>query len=130
MASLVGTASGDVPISPRLARELAHSEHATWRRILCDPETGVATDVSPRYQPPPRMAEFCRVRDGGTSRFPTSGARVVDLDPVVEYDHQQPGDANGLLTYRTRTGHRYPSLPHRYLDPSGPDPSGPDPPRW
>ncbi|MFL6098430.1 MAG: hypothetical protein ACJ71T_00570 [Actinomycetales bacterium] len=150
--AVLRTPSGDVPISPALARELAHSEHATWRRILCDPATGVATDVSPRYQPPGRMAEFCRVRDGGTSRFPTSGARVVDLDHVVEYDHEEPGrggqttpgnlaalgrrehlaktarlvevegDANGVLTYRTRVGHRYPSLPHRYLDAPGPGP--------
>jgi hypothetical protein len=147
--ALLRTPSGDVPISPDLARELAHGKNATWRRILCEPSTGVAVDVSPRYQAPARMAEFCKVRDGYTSRFPVSGARALELDHVSEYreasrggpttaanlactgkrDHQAKtdrliqvsGDANGQLVYRTRAGHSFPSLPHQYLDPDHPD---------
>jgi hypothetical protein len=145
------TLSGDVAISSGLARELADTD-ATWRRILCDdPATGAATDVSPRYRPGRRVAEFCTVRDGRTSRFPTSGARVLELDHIEEYDHGSPadggrttaanlssagkrdhqdktdrllrvsGNANGVLTYRTAAGHVYSSRPHAYLDP-GPDP--------
>ena len=68
-----------------LARELAHAGNATWRRLLCDPVSGSAVDVSPRYEPPAPMARLCRVRDGGVSRHPTSGARVVELDHIVEY---------------------------------------------
>jgi hypothetical protein len=140
------TPSGDVPISPGLARRLAHDETALWRRVLCDPTTGVALDVSGRYQPPPRMAAFCAVRDGHMSRFPTSSARRLELDHVAAYDHEDPaaggpttpanlastgkrdhqaktdrlltvsGDANGTLTYRTGAGHTYRSPPYRYLD--------------
>jgi hypothetical protein len=139
------TPSGDVPISAGLARRLAH-DAASWRRVLCDPSTGVAIDVSARYHPPPRMAAFCTVRDGHTSRFPTSSARNLELDHVAAYDHGDPskggpttaanlacngkrdhqaktdrlvtvtGDANEVLTYRTRAGHTYRSPPHRYLD--------------
>jgi hypothetical protein len=152
--------TGDIPLPADVARRLAHDpEQATWRRILCDPVTGAAVDVSPTYQPPGRMAEFCAVRDGHTSRFPTSGARTIELDHVVEFDHRHPaaggattsgnlaatgkrdhqaktdrlldvsGDANGVLTYTTGTGHTYESRPHRYLDPDPPpDPPPPDPP--
>jgi hypothetical protein len=146
--AVLHTPSGDVPIPAELARALAHDpEHATWRRILCDPATGTATEVSPSYRPNTRIAELCRVRDGHTSRFPTSAARTIELDHIDEYDHRQPtaggattpanlaaagkrdhqaktdrildvtGNANGTLTYTTGTGHTYTSRPHQYLDP-------------
>jgi hypothetical protein len=146
------TPTGDVPIPAELARALAHDrDHATWRRILCDPATGTATDVSPTYQPNGRIAEHCRVRDGHTSRFPTSAARTLELDHIQPYNHTHPatggqttgdnlgadgkrdhqdktdhlititGHAGGTLTYATGTGHHYPSIPHQYLDPD-PDP--------
>jgi Domain of unknown function (DUF222) len=151
------TPSGDVPISAGLARRLAHDEAGSWRRVLCDPSTGVAIDVSPRYQPPRRMAAFCAVRDGHTSRFPTSSARSLELDHVAAYDHTDPanggpttaanlasngkrdhqaktdrlisvtGDANGELTYRSGAGHRYASNPKRYIDDAIRRP-GPEPP--
>lgn len=145
------TPTGDLPISAGLARELADDSNATWRRLLCDPVSGVAVDVSPRYAPTRSMARLCGARDGGMSRYPTSGARVVELDHVEEYDHRTPpdggpttpgnlaslgkrehqaktdrlvdvsGDANGVLTFQTRAGHGYPSHPYRYFD-SGADP--------
>ena len=49
--AVLRTPTGDVPISADLAHELAHDQNATWRRILADPTTGTATDVSPGYQP-------------------------------------------------------------------------------
>ena len=52
-----------------------------------------ATDVSTGYRPGTRIAELCRVRDGHTSRFPTSAARTLELDHLDEYDHTDP--ANG-----------------------------------
>ncbi len=84
------TAAGDVPISAVAARQLAHDTDATWRRILTDPATGTALDVSPRYAPPARMADYVKVRDGNTSRHPTSGARHLELDHVEAYDHAHP----------------------------------------
>ena len=148
---------GDVPISAGEGRRLARAPEARWRDITCDPSTGAAVAVSPRYQPlryrpTTAAAELVRVRDGHCSRFPTSGARVVELDHVAEFDHADPaaggpttpdnlacagkrdhqdktdglievlGDANDVLTYRTGTGHVYRSWPHQYLDPQPPPP--------
>jgi hypothetical protein len=80
------TPSGPVPIPADLVRELAYRpEQVTWRRILCDPNTGVAIDVSRSYRPPPRIAEFVKVRDGLTSRFPGSTATHVELDHILRY---------------------------------------------
>ena len=149
------TAAGDVPISATAARRLAHDQDATWRRILTDPATGIATDVSPRYRPARRVADYVTIRDGHTSRFPTSGARHLELDHILEYDHHNParggpttpanlasngkrdhqaktdhlltvtGNANQVLTYRTGAGHTYPSRPHPYTEPRPPDDSAP-----
>ena len=151
--------TGDVPIPAELARALAHDpEQATWRRILCDPATGTATEVSTGYRPAPRIAQFCTVRDGHTSRFPTSAARTLELDHIQEYNHTAPatggattpanltaagkrdhqaktdrilhvtGDANSELTYTTGTGHTYTSRPHQYLEPQTPAPATEKPP--
>jgi hypothetical protein len=149
------TAAGDVPISATAARRLAHDQDATWRRILTDPATGIATDLSPRYRPARRIADYVTIRDGHTSRFPTSGARHLELDHILEYDHHNParggpttpanlasngkrdhqaktdhlltvtGNANQVLTYRTGAGHTYPSRPHPYTEPRPPDDSAP-----
>jgi hypothetical protein len=140
--------AGPQPLSAQLARQIAHDPAlSTWRRILLDPSTGVATDVSPAYPPPPRMAEFVRVRDGHRSRFPTSGATRTESDHVKPFDRRNPsaggqttsanlasagrrdhhlktdgglsvsGDANESLTYRTSAGREFTSLPHQYADP-------------
>ena len=144
------TAAGDVPISAQAARRLAHDTDATWRRILTDPATGTATDLSPGYTPAKRVADYVKVRDGHTSRFPTSAARTLELDHITAYDHATParggatsaanlattgkrdhqdktdqlitvtGNANHTLTYRTGAGHSYPSPPHQYTDPAPP----------
>jgi len=143
--------SGPVAIPAELARQLAHDpEQATWRRILCDPATGIATDVSPAYRPPVRMVEFVKVRDGFRSRFPTSNATSLELDHLLRYDHGDPaaggrttssnlasagrwdhhlktdgaftveGDANARLTFRGRADRPHASLPHQYRDPLDP----------
>jgi hypothetical protein len=156
--AVLHTPSGDVPISAELARALAYdADHSTWRRILCDSATGTATEVSRTYQPGVRLKELCRVRDGHTSRFPTSAARTIELDHIEEFDHEAPeagglttstnlaaagkrdhqaktgrlmdvtGDANGELTYTTGTGHTYTSRPHQYLEPTPPPTPPPTP---
>jgi hypothetical protein len=139
--------AGPMNLPADLARQLAYDdEQATWRRVLCDPRTGTATDVSRGYRPPPRIAEFVKLRDGLRSRFPGSNASRLELDHIVRYRHDDPdcggpttaanlsseglrdhhlktdgaitvvGDANGPLTYRGRSGHSHLSWPHQYLD--------------
>jgi hypothetical protein len=145
-----------VPIPADLARALAHDpDQASWRHIGCHPTTGHATTITPTYRPTTRIAEYCRVRDGHTSRFPTSAARTIELDHIHPYNHTTPanggpttpanlaatgkrdhqakthrilhvtGDANATLTYTTGTGHTYTSQPHQYLDPQPPKPQPP-----
>lgn len=78
--------AGAMPIPADLARRLAYDPgQVTWRRILCDPATGAATDVSPSYRPPPRIAEYVTVRDGYQSRFPGSTTTHLELDHVDPY---------------------------------------------
>jgi hypothetical protein len=143
--------AGPTPIPADLARQIAYDpEQTTWRRILCDPATGIAIDVSRSYRPPKRLAEFVKVRDGQRSRFPGSSAGHVELDHIIRYQHSDPtaggptssgnlgtdglwdhhlktdgaitveGDANGPLTYGLRGGRRHLSWPHQYLDPADP----------
>ncbi len=150
--------AGPMPIPADLARHLAHDhDQATWRRILCDPATGTATDISPTYRPPPRIAEYVKIRDGHRSRFPGSNATHLELDHITPYQHDHPhtggpttaanldsngqrdhhlktdqaititGNANGPLTYQGRTGHHHLSWPHQYLDPAPEQPAPDDP---
>ncbi|MFL6100286.1 MAG: hypothetical protein ACJ71T_10065 [Actinomycetales bacterium] len=140
---------GPLPLPADLARDLAHQRGARWRRLLFDPASGVATDLSPAYRPPPRMGQFVRARDGHHTRFPTSAATHLELDHVREYRPDQPaaggptcpanlaaagkrdhqlktdqlirvsGDANHRLTYITPSGRQYVSYPTAF---AGPDP--------
>jgi hypothetical protein len=152
LPAVLHSPAGPVPIPADLARELAYDpDQATWRRILCDPSSGVATDVSAGYRPAGRIAAFVRVRDGHQSRFPTSHASHLELDHLIRYDHSDraavgrttsanlasqgrwdhhlktdgavtvEGDANERLTYRGPSGRGHSSLPHQYLDPVAPD---------
>lgn len=140
---------GDTPLPAEVVRELAYEPgHAIWRQVLCDPETGQVRSISHTYRPSQALADLVMARDGYGSRFPTSSARRrIELDHVVEFDHDDPtsggrtstgnlaaeglrehrlktdrgfvisGDANGCLTYRTRTGRTYDSWPEQYLKP-------------
>ncbi len=145
--------SGPTPLPAELARRLAHDpEQATWRRVLCDPATGIATDVSTSYRPPKRMADYVKVRDGQRSRFPVGNATHLELDHLLPYDRVRPtaggpttprnlasegqfghhlktdgaiavaGDANSVLTYRGRSGRAHRSWPYQYFDPAADPP--------
>jgi hypothetical protein len=141
---------GPIPVPADLARELAHRRGARWRRLLYDPATGVATDLSPSYRPPPLLDAFVRARDGHQTRFPTSSASRLELDHVRPFDRACPfaggqtragnlssvgkrdhqlktdrllrvdGDANGSLTLTTPSGRTYVSHPHAYADAGAP----------
>jgi hypothetical protein len=79
--------AGYGPIPAGVARELASDERATWRRILTDPVTGVATDVSrTTYRPGAVMGDFVRTRDA-TCTFPGCRAPAwrCDLDHVEPF---------------------------------------------
>jgi hypothetical protein len=140
---------GPIPVPAELARALAHRRGARWRRLLYDPATGLATDLSPSYRPPPLLDAFVRARDGHQTRFPTSCSSRLELDHVRPYDHACPtaggrtearnlssvgkrdhqlktdrllqvsGDANGPLALTTPSGRTYLSYPHAYADASG-----------
>jgi hypothetical protein len=143
---------GPIPVPDTVAHDLAHARGARWRRLLYDPSTGVATDLSPSYQPPEPMGEFVRARDGHTTRHPTSCATHLELDHVSAYDHADPdaggrttaanlaaaghrdhqlktdhivavtGNANDALTITTPSGRSYRALPHVHADPQPVDP--------
>jgi hypothetical protein len=133
-----GTEPLPAEVARRIAYDPGQS---TWRALYRHPSSGIATDVSPRYRPPERMRTFVRLRDGLRSRLPIEGGRVMEIDHVVPYDHDRPerggattasglqslgrrghhlktdgvlrvsGDANGALTFRTRTGQQFVSWP-------------------
>lgn len=131
------------PVPAHVVRDLAIAEGSTWRRIVTDPATGYAIDVDARsYRPPPHLARFVRVRDGGC-RAPgcTAPATHTDLDHVRPYTEGGPTAAtnlhtlnrahhtpktsglwkatlarDGTATWRTLTGRTYTTHPRRYDD--------------
>jgi hypothetical protein len=142
--------TGPIPIPHTIAQELAHTPGARWRRLLYDPDTGIATDLSPSYHPPDPIADYVRARDGHTTRHPTSCATHLELDHIHPYNHAHPdhggpttpanlssngqrdhqlktdgilrvsGDANADLTITTPSGRSYPSPPALHADPGPP----------
>jgi hypothetical protein len=139
--------TGQIPVPAEIGREIAHRDNTRWRRLLCDPATGIATDLSGSYRPPRRLANFVRARDGHITRFPTSCATHLELDHIEPYNHAHPadggqttaanlssdgqrdhhlvtdrvitvtGNANDTLTITTRSGRSYASHPQIYLEP-------------
>ncbi|MGC5167218.1 DUF222 domain-containing protein [Luteimicrobium sp. DT211] len=91
---LPGDLTGFGPIPADLARRLATGQDATWQRIVTDPVTGIASDVSRRtYRPGTVLGDLVRVRDA-TCTFPGCGipAWRADLDHVEPFDHTRAGD--------------------------------------
>jgi hypothetical protein len=92
------------PISAGLARELASDPDATWQRILTDPATGIAWDLSRRtYRPGTVLGDLVRTRDG-TCTFP--GCRVPAWR--CDLDHVEPFDATSGSAGQTRAGNLHP----------------------
>ncbi|MBE3075179.1 MAG: hypothetical protein IMZ75_09570, partial [Actinobacteria bacterium] len=90
----VGLIPGWAAISGRQARELALQVGSIWKRVVTDPLTGRAIEVSAgTYTVPAAMAEQIKARDG-TCRAP--GCEVpadrCDLDHSIEWE---PDDAGG-----------------------------------
>lgn len=129
----VAELDGYGPITPDVARALAHSG-GTWQRLVTDPLSGELLDVGrTRYRPPAPIADFVRNRDG-TCVVPacSSPAASCQLDHVVPWEFggvtsaenlallctgDHPPKTVGAFTLRhlgggdfewtTPTGHRY-----------------------
>jgi hypothetical protein len=85
-----GDLAGFGPIPADLARELATGDDVTWQRIVTDPLTGIATDVSRRtYRPGRVLGDLVRVRDA-TCTFPGCAVPAwrCDLDHVERFDFE------------------------------------------
>ncbi|GMA22317.1 hypothetical protein GCM10025864_00760 [Luteimicrobium album] len=84
--------AGYGPVPAAVARVLAAGGDATWRRILTDPATGVATDVSrTAYRPGVVLGDLVRTRDA-TCTFPGCPvpATRCDLDHLDPFDPARP----------------------------------------
>jgi len=84
--------AGYGPVPAAVARVLAAGGDATWRRILTDPATGVATDVSrTAYRPGVVLGDLVRTRET-TCTFPGCPvpATRCDLDHLDPFDPARP----------------------------------------
>jgi hypothetical protein len=91
----VGQIPGWGPVTGQQARAVALTAGSIWKRLVTDPLTGRAIEVSAgTYQVPAAMAEQIKARDG-TCRAPGCEipAERCDLDHCTEW---RPDDAGGL----------------------------------
>ncbi len=146
-----GWVPGLGPVTASEAREVAEGcevGHASWRRLLTDPLTGILTDVAEkRYRPSAALDRAVRARDV-TCRFP--GCRSTANGPGTDLDHTVPWpvgptsaanlavlcrrhhrlkhtagwsvflEPTGVMTWTTPTGRQYRTEPWRYADPYPP----------
>jgi len=99
-----GELAGYGPIPASVARALAADGDSTWRRIVTDPVTGVATDVSrTAYRPGAVLGEFVRTRDP-LCTFP--GCQVPSTR--CDLDHMEPFDARSPNVGQTRASNLHP----------------------
>jgi hypothetical protein len=133
-------------VPAEVVRDLAYGAGSVWRRLVTDPVTGEAIELSTAsYGPPPRLREAVQVRDG-TCRAPDSHvpARRCDLDHDVDHasggatraanlsaksrrphGHKTRGQwttrqsADGTIVWTTGTGRQYTTYPMQY-DPQAP----------
>lgn len=94
---LVGHRGGDYGTVPAgLVRELATSEQARWRRLVCDPIDGRLLPMeTTKRRFTGALRKFLVYRDG-TSRRPYSDAPIYDIDHVEPHaDGGSTSAANG-----------------------------------
>ncbi|GAA5032751.1 hypothetical protein GCM10023258_32070 [Terrabacter aeriphilus] len=147
VGSLLGLtpAPGELPghgwVSADLARRIALTEDAAWRRLLVDDATGVALDLSTRsYRPTATMRAVVEAVDG-TCRGPgcTVPAARCDLDHDVPWplgptavgnltskhrahhnlhthEHWDVRRDGGTVRWRTRAGRTYVTSPRDWLE--------------
>jgi hypothetical protein len=131
-----GWLDGYGAITPGTAQRIVAGGDPTLRRLLCDPVTGATMVADPtRYTPSPALAHAVSCRDR-RCRLPVCEARIRHLDHIqaradaglttrdnvhglcvrshLAKHHpgwRVTGDAEGVVTWQTPTGHRYRSLP-------------------
>ena len=137
---------GEIPglgfVSGDHARQLATARGSVWRRLVTDPVTGVALDVSTyRYRPTRAMAETVAALDA-ICRAPgcTTAAHRCDIDhdrpwpagPTAvsnlsskhrrHHNHKTRGtwtattDSDGVILWHTASGRAYMTRRHNYDD--------------
>ena len=99
-AKLVGHRGGDHDVLPAgLARQLADSDTAWARRLVCDPIDGRLLSMDPtRRRFDGALRKFIIYRDG-TSRRPHSSTPIYDIDHIHRYADGGPtvaANAQGL----------------------------------
>jgi hypothetical protein len=98
------------PIPADVARGLAVGGDVTWQRIVTDPVTGIATDVSRRtYRPGQVLGDLVRVRDA-TCTFPGCAVPAwrCDLDHVEAIDFTATAPDGASRTGQTRADNLHP----------------------
>jgi hypothetical protein len=140
---------GEVPgygfISGDHARQLATARGSVWQRIVTDPVTGAALEVSThRYRPTPAVARtvaaldaICRAPGCTTSvhrcdvdhdrPWPAGPTRISNLSAKHRrhHNHKTRGtwrattDPDGTILWRTLSGRTYLTRRHDYDDPLG-----------
>jgi hypothetical protein len=141
-----GTLADGEPLAAHIVRDLAYAAGSTWRRLVTDPVTGEAIELtSTSYTPPARLREAIHARDG-TCRAPgsTLPAERCDLDHDLPWDqggatsaanlsaksrrphgHKTRGQwsttrsPDGTIVWTTGTGRQYSTYPYQY-DPTAP----------
>jgi hypothetical protein len=136
MDSRPGWLDGYGTITPGTAQRIIAAGDPTLRRLLCDPVTGATVVADPtRYTPSAALGHAVSCRDR-RCRLPVCEARIQHLDHIqaradaglTTRDNIQglcvrshlakhhpgwrvTGDADGVVTWQTPTGHQYSSLP-------------------
>ncbi|QFU97701.1 uncharacterized protein KDY119_01200 [Luteimicrobium xylanilyticum] len=96
--------AGYGPVPATVARVLASDGDPTWRRILTDPVTGAATDVSRTgYRPGVVLGDLVRTRDT-TCTFPGCQVPATRCD----LDHVDPFDPRRSTPGQTRADNLHP----------------------
>jgi hypothetical protein len=134
---LIGHNGGDCGALPAdVVRQLANSENAWWRRLVCDRVDGRLLSMDTRRRRfTGTLRRFVRYRDG-VSRRPYSNRPIYDIDHIIRHADDGPtsarngeglakhdhilrdlpgwsvtGDGNGTVTWTTPSGHTYTSRP-------------------
>jgi hypothetical protein len=151
LATLLGEERGvgEIPgygfVSADHARQLATARGSVWRRLVTDPVTGAALDLTThRYRPTPAMAEtvaaldaICRAPGCTTSAhrcdidhdrpWPAGPTRIANLSSKhrPHHNHKTRGtwtattDVDGMILWRTVVRRTYVTRRHDYDDPLG-----------
>lgn len=105
-------ATAEIPghgfITAAHARQLAMAPGSVWRRLVTDPLTGTALDLSThRYRPTRRMADIVAARDG-TCRAPgcTIPAPQCDVDHAIPWPHGPTAIRNLSAKHRRHHNHK------------------------